>query len=201
MTFRQWLNLEETTLYHGTRSGFDTLEPRKARFGTGISFTTNPDIAQNYALGKYKGGKTTGAPVVKSAQYSGNSFNFHEPVSSHVAEAVVKQIEPYTTEFTPEKQRWFLRNCQGSWRESGERFYREIQRSFAKRGTDNECKLAKSRNAGLESCLPCGAFNEMPDLLNSILLNIGYDALCYDDTNDGIDHRCYFLINKSELKT
>jgi len=196
-TFQEWL--KETTLYHGTRSAFDTLEPRKARFGTGISFTTNPDIAQNYALGKYKGGKTTGAPVVKQVAYSGNPFNFHEPVPSHVSEAVVKQLEPHTTEFTPEKQQLFLKNSKGSWRESGERFYREIQKSFAKRGTDEQCKLAKSRNSGLDVCLPCGAFAQMPDLLNNTLLNLGYDSLCYDDTNDDINHRCYFLMDKSKI--
>jgi len=193
-TFLQWI--KETTLYHGTRGDFQTLEPRIARYGTGISFTTNPEIAQNYALGKYKGGKTDGVPVVKRVEYMGKSFNFHEPVPSAVSEGILKEFKPYISEFTPEKQKLFLKNCRGDWRKSGEHFYKEIQRSFAKRGTDQECKLAKSQNSGREVCLPCGTFQQMPDLLNNVLLNLGYNALCYHDTNDGVNHRCYFLMSK-----
>ena len=197
-TFNQWL--QETTLYHGTQKDFQTLEPRKARYGTGISFTTNPDIARNYALGRYKGGKTDGTPVVKTTEYAGSSFNFYEPVPEDTVRKVHQLLEPHLAEFTPEKSSDFLKVLYGSCRERGERFYKEIQRSFAKRGTDRECKLAKSRNGGLEVCLPCGAFQEMPDLLNNILLDVGYDALCYDDTNDGVNHRCYFLMDKSKIR-
>lgn len=197
-TFHQWL--QETILYHGTQSDFQTLEPRKARYGKGISFTTNPDIARNYALGRYKGGKTNGTPTVKKAEYIGRSFNFYEPVPTDAVRKVHQLLEPYMIEFTPEKSADFLKSLYGSWQKSGERFYKEIQRSFAKQGTDRECKLAKSRNNNQQICKPCNAFAQMPDLLNKILLDVGYDSLCYNDTNDGVSHACYFLIDKNKIR-
>lgn len=196
MKFKEWLK-KETTLYHGTRGQFDDLKPHKARMGYGISFTTNPDIAFNYAMGKYKGSKTSGNPIVKKIEYSGKSFNFFDKVSEDIAAKVHKQLIPYLEEFTPDKKRIFLKNLYGSWRVSGEEFYKQIQRSFAKKGTDEECKLSKSRNNNLEICSKCSAFYEMPDLLNKILNSLGFDSLCYNDINDGISHRCYFMINKN----
>mgnify|MGYP003340787894 CR=1 FL=1 len=94
----------------------------------------------------------------------------------------------------------FLKNLYGSWRERGELFYKEIQRSFAKRGTDRECKLAKSRNINQQPCKRTSVFVHMPDLLNNILLNIGYDSLCYDDINDGVNHTCYFIMDKTKIQ-
>jgi hypothetical protein len=192
-TFNQWP--QETTLYHGTQKDFQTLEPRKARFGTGISFTNNPEVARNYGLGRYKGGKKSNNPVVKTIDYSGASFNFYEPVPERTVSLIKQKLNLYLSEFTPDKKDLFLKQTQGLWARSGKDFYREIQRSFAKRGTDQECKLAKSRNNNLEICQKCSAFDQMPDLLNQILLDIGYDSLCYDDTNDGVSHRCYFLMH------
>jgi hypothetical protein len=195
--FKKWMKLlPEETLYHGTRSTFDQIEPRKSRFGTGVSYTTNPEIAQNYALGKYKGSKTVGDPIVKKTEYQGRSFNFNDPVLRDVAIFVFDQLKPYLNEFTADKYKLFARNIQTTWRSSGENFYREIQRSFAKQGTDGECKLAKSRNVNRDVCNQCAAFGEMPDLLNKIISDFGYDALCYDDTNDGVSHRCYFFMSK-----
>lgn len=188
----------ETTLYHGTRGKFNDLKPHKARLGTGISFTTNPDIAFNYALGRYKGGRTVGEPVIKKLEYSGKSFNFFEKVPNEIVVKIEKQLIPYLEEFTPDKKRIFLKNLYGSWTVNGKTFYTEIQRSFAKKGTTEECKLAKSKNKNLEVCSKCSVFEKMPDLLNRIFANIGFDSFCYDDINDGIPHRCYFLIKQDE---
>jgi hypothetical protein len=190
MNFKEYF---EATLYHGTKAQFDDIEPRKARYGLGISFTTNPNIALNYALGRYKGGSRSGNPVVKKMKYSGNSFNFFEKVPKETIKSVHEQLIPYLEEFTPDKKRIFLSNLYGNWSHNGEKFYKEIQRAFAKRGTNEECKLAKSRNRELEVCSKCSVFSKMPDFLNNILNNIGYDSLCYNDNNDGISHKCYFL--------
>jgi hypothetical protein len=200
MTFRQWLNLEETTLYHGTQGTFDTLEPRKARFGTGISFTTNPDIARNYAIGKYKGGKTTGTPTVRQVVYHGNSFNFQDPVPDSTVRSINKRLNSFLDEFTPDKRILILKGLNGDWRTTGERFLKQIHHSFAKRGTEAECKLAKSRNTGLSVCEKHTMFDRLTDFLNEILLEIGYDSICYNDTNDEIDHKCYFIINKDKIR-
>lgn len=193
MNFKKWLNKKSTVLYHGTRNQFTDLEPHKARFGTGISFTTDPDIAFNYALGKYKGGRTSGEPIVKKIEYSGKSFNFFDKVPDEIISGIVKLFLPHLEEFTPNKKRIFLKNVNGSWKINGKTFYQEVQRAFAKKGTNEECKLAKSQNKNLEVCSKCNAFKQMPDLLNKILKNLGYDSLCYDDINDGKSHRCYFL--------
>lgn len=193
MNFKKWLN-EVAVLYHGTRNKFDDLKPNKARFGTGISLTDNPQIAFNYALGKYKGGKTSGEPIVKKINYNGRSFNFFEKVSDDVVKEVLKQLDSYIEEFTSDKKRIFLKSINSSWKINGEIFYKEIQRAFAKKGTNEECKLAKSRNKNLDVCSSCSVFGEMPNFLNRILNNIGFDSLCYNDVNDGISHRCYFLI-------
>jgi len=201
MNFKEYIYyLESLTLYHGTQSNFNTLEPRKARYGTGISFTTNPDIAKNYAHGKYKGGKTDGAPVVKRAEYYGNSFSLSDPVPKAIINEIYIKLSPYSSEFTEKKNAMFTKNLYGIWSKNGEIFYKEIQRSFAKRGTDAECKLAKSRNKGLEVCNPCSIFSQMPDFLNYMLADLGFDSLCYNDVNDGTAHRCYFLITKRKLK-
>jgi len=201
MNFKEYFYYQESmTLYHGTQSNFSTLEPRKARYGTGISFTTNPNIAKNYAQGKYKGGKTDGVPIIKHAEYSGNSFNLFDPVPKNTINEIHNKLSPYTLEFTKNKNAMFTKNLYGAWSKNGETFYKEVQRSFAKRGTDAECKLAKSRNKGLEICKPCSIFSQMPDFLNNILVDLGFDSLCYDDTNDGTPHRCYFLVTKKKLK-
>jgi hypothetical protein len=203
MNFKEYF---EATLYHGTKAQFDDLKPQRARYGLGVSFTTNPSIALNYAMGKYKGGsKSSEIPNIKKMEYSGNSFNFFEKVPKETIKSVHEQLSPYLKEFTPNKNKLFLSNLYENWSRSGEKFYREIQRAFAKKGTDDECKLAKSKNnpimvvngREIEVCSKCSVFSKMPDFLNDILHNAGYDSLCYDDNNDGISHRCYFLFGKN----
>jgi hypothetical protein len=197
MNFKGYI--ENISLYHGTRSDFKNLEPRKARMGTGVSFTTNPEIAYNYALGKYKGGKTSGKPSIKKIDYTGVSFDFEEPVNNFFIDFVIKKLDKYINEFTPEKKKFFLNKIKNEWSLKGEVFYKEIKKAFAKRGTDKECKLSKSKNRNLKTCEKSSAFDLMPDLLNAIFLEGGYDSLCYKDENDGISHRCYFILDKSKI--
>jgi len=139
MSFKEYI--QEVSLYHGTHGEFE-LKPHKARYGTGVSFTTSPEIARNYGLGRYKGGKKSNNPVVKTINYSGTSFNFYEPVPERLVSLIKQKLNPYLSEFTPDKKDLFLKQIQGLWASSGERFYKEVQRSFAKRGTDRECKFS-----------------------------------------------------------
>lgn len=197
MNFKSYI--KEVTLYHGTKSDFENFEPRKARMGTGVSFTTNPEIAHNYAMGKYKGGKISGKPNVKKINYSGVSFDLEKPLDSFFVEFVIKKLENYINEFTKEKKELFLKKIKNEWSLKGEVFYKEVKKAFAKKGTDRECKLSKSKNTNLEVCNKSSAFELMPDLLNKIFLEAGYDSLCYMDINDKISHKCYFILDKSKI--
>jgi hypothetical protein len=192
INFKDYMN--EVDLYHGTRSNFKELEPRRARMGRGISYTTSPEIAKNYALGKYKGGRDFGEPRVLRTKYDGQSFDFEKPVDDNVANFVINELIEYMNEFTPNKKKLFFGKIK-NWKTSGRIFYKEIQKAFAKKGTDEECKLSKSRNEKLEACEKCSAFKLMPDLLNKILLSAGFDSICYNDVNDNISHRCYFIFS------
>lgn len=197
--FRRFLESSEAVIaYHGTRNQFDRLEPRPARYGTGISFTKSKEIAGMYGEGQFKGGKRDGSVRIIKAEITGNLFDFTAPINkSKLANGVRTFLERYKDDFTPEKYQMILRQMIGS--SDGESFWRGLLRSFSKRGTDRECQIAKSKNIDRSSCESVIESRYMPDVINDVLRSVGYSGITYMDTNAGITHRCYLVFDTDNV--
>ena len=193
-------NIDSVIAYHGTRGDFDHLEPKPARYGTGISFTKSKEVAKMYGAGAFKGGKREGEVRLITAELTGEMYDFDAPVSAgRVINGFKAMLEGYRGVFTPDKFRDLQKDIV-NWSKNGESLWRGLVKSFSKKGTDRECQLAKSRNEDKKACEPVINSEQMPDLINKVLIGLGYTGITYMDSNAGISHRCYFVFNTKNVR-